>query len=64
MWPFLKDRFRNVVLDDRSLSFNTELISVLEMEFLLNIGQALLHSALRRTESRGSHQRDGPCCPG
>ena len=53
----LKDRFRNVVLDDRSLSFNTELISVLEMEFLLNIGQALLHSALRRTESRGSHQR-------
>ena len=53
----LKDRFRNVTLDDRSLSYNTELISVLELEFLLDIGQALLHSALRRTESRGSHQR-------
>ncbi|MCZ6491131.1 MAG: fumarate reductase (quinol) flavoprotein subunit [Acidobacteria bacterium] len=53
----LKDRFRNVALDDRSLSYNTELISVLELEFLLDIGQSLLHSALCRTESRGSHQR-------
>jgi fumarate reductase flavoprotein subunit len=53
----LKDRFRNIVLDDRSVSFNTELITALELEFMLDIAQALVHSARLRTESRGSHQR-------
>ncbi len=53
----LKDRFRNVQLDDRSVSFNTELISALELEFMLDVAQALVHSALFRAESRGSHQR-------
>jgi fumarate reductase flavoprotein subunit len=53
----LKDRFRNIVLDDRSVSFNTELISALELDFMLDVAQALVHSARLRTESRGSHQR-------
>lgn len=53
----LKERFLNVHLDDRSVSFNTELISALELEFMLDVAQALANSALRRTESRGSHQR-------
>jgi fumarate reductase flavoprotein subunit len=53
----LKDRFRNIVLDDRSVSFNTELITALELEFMLDVAQALVHSARLRTESRGSHQR-------
>jgi fumarate reductase flavoprotein subunit len=53
----LKDRFRNIILDDRSVSFNTELITALELEFMLDVAQALVHSASRRTESRGSHQR-------
>jgi fumarate reductase flavoprotein subunit len=53
----LKDRFRNIVLDDRSISFNTELITALELEFMLDVAQALVHSARLRTESRGSHQR-------
>jgi len=53
----LKERFQNIHLDDRSVSFNTELMSALELEFMLDVAQALAHSALRRTESRGSHQR-------
>jgi fumarate reductase flavoprotein subunit len=53
----LKDRFRNIALDDRSVSFNTELITALELEFMLDVAQALVHSARLRTESRGSHQR-------
>ncbi|PYU28475.1 MAG: fumarate reductase (quinol) flavoprotein subunit [Acidobacteria bacterium] len=53
----LKERFQNIQLDDRSVSFNTELMSALELEFMLDVAQALAHSALRRTESRGSHQR-------
>ena len=53
----LKDRFRNITLDDRSLSFNTELLTALELENMLEIAEAMIHSALNRRESRGSHQR-------
>jgi len=53
----IKERFRDVRLDDHSLSFNTELIAALELEFMLEIAEALAHSARARTESRGSHQR-------
>jgi fumarate reductase flavoprotein subunit len=53
----LKARFGQVKLDDHSLSFNTELTTVLELEFMLDIAEGLVHSALQRTESRGSHQR-------
>ncbi|MDE3130683.1 MAG: fumarate reductase (quinol) flavoprotein subunit [Acidobacteriota bacterium] len=53
----LKERFRGLRLDDHSLSFNTELTAALELQFMLEIGEAIAHSAWRRTESRGSHQR-------
>jgi len=53
----LKERYQNVALDDRTLSFNTELISAIELGFMLEVAEAGLHSAYRRKESRGSHQR-------
>jgi fumarate reductase flavoprotein subunit len=53
----LRDRFSNVMIEDRSLTFNTELTSALELDFMLDVAQAIAHSALARTESRGSHQR-------
>ncbi len=53
----LKDRFKNVIIDDRSNTYNTELTSVLELENMLEIAEAVAHSALNRKESRGSHQR-------
>ena len=53
----LRERFANVALDDHSRSFNTDLTAALELEFLLDVGEAVAHSALARTESRGSHQR-------
>ena len=53
----LQERFKNLRLDDRSVSFNTELISALELDFMLDLAQALAYSALARKESRGSHQR-------
>jgi fumarate reductase flavoprotein subunit len=53
----LRERFARVALDDHSLSFNTELTSALELELMIDIAEALVHSALERTESRGSHQR-------
>lgn len=53
----LRGRFSDIQLDDRSLTFNTELTAALELEFMLEVAEAVAHSALARTESRGSHQR-------
>ena len=53
----LKERYENVAIDDHSKSFNTELTTAIELGFLLDVGEAVAHSALERTESRGSHQR-------
>jgi fumarate reductase flavoprotein subunit len=53
----LKQRFQSLSLADRSRTFNTELTAALELECMLDVGEALAHSALARTESRGSHQR-------
>ena len=46
-----------IALDDSSPVYNTELISALELDGMVDISQALAHAALDRTESRGSHQR-------
>jgi len=53
----LKERFGQIELADHSLTFNTELTTALELEYLLDVAEAVAHSALARTESRGSHQR-------
>jgi fumarate reductase flavoprotein subunit len=53
----LQQRYHDLVIDDRSNCFNTELIAALELRNLLDVAQAVLHSALERRESRGSHQR-------
>ncbi|MBI2247107.1 MAG: fumarate reductase (quinol) flavoprotein subunit [Armatimonadetes bacterium] len=53
----LRDRVARIRLDDRTRSFNTELIAALELECMLDVAEAVAHSALARTESRGSHQR-------
>jgi len=53
----LQERFRKVSLDDRSLTFNTELLAALELGFMLEVAEAIVASALARRESRGSHQR-------
>jgi fumarate reductase flavoprotein subunit len=53
----LKERYQQVGLQDKSLSFNTELTTALELGFLLDAAEAVAFSALARQESRGSHQR-------
>jgi fumarate reductase flavoprotein subunit len=53
----LQDRSRSVRVSDHSLTFNTELIAALELEFMLDVAGSILHSALMREESRGAHQR-------
>jgi len=53
----LQARFQDVTLDDRSHTFNTELTAALELGFMLDAAEAIVHSALHRRESRGAHQR-------
>ncbi len=53
----IRERMDGVGLDDSSLSFNTELVSFLELENMLDVAESILHSALHREESRGAHQR-------
>jgi fumarate reductase flavoprotein subunit len=53
----LQERFQELSLDDHSYTFNTELTAALELSYMLDVAEAIIHSAIRRTESRGSHQR-------
>jgi fumarate reductase flavoprotein subunit len=53
----LRERFVNLLIEDRSLTFNTELTSALELDFMLDLALTVTESGLARTESRGSHQR-------
>jgi fumarate reductase flavoprotein subunit len=53
----LQERYRDINLDDRSRTFNTELESALELGFMLDVAESMVQCALHRTESRGAHQR-------
>jgi fumarate reductase flavoprotein subunit len=53
----LQDRFKNIVIEDNSRTFNTELIAAFELSYLLDIAESVVQCALHRKESRGSHQR-------
>ena len=53
----LQERFRSVAVHDSSRTFNTELTTVLELSSMLDVSEAMIHSALWREESRGAHQR-------
>ena len=53
----LQERYKNITLDDHGRTFNTELISALELGFMLDVAQSIVECALHRTESRGAHQR-------
>ena len=53
----LRQHARHLKLDDRSRTFNTELVSALELGYMLDLAEVILRSAAQRTESRGAHQR-------
>ncbi|MDE0529578.1 MAG: succinate dehydrogenase flavoprotein subunit [Truepera sp.] len=54
----LKARFAEVGVDDSGRRYNTELMEVLELGFLLDNAEQLVHAALNRQESRGAHSRE------
>ena len=53
----LKQRFRQISIQDKSRIYNTNLIQTLETENMLNLAEVLLFAGLAREESRGAHAR-------
>jgi succinate dehydrogenase / fumarate reductase flavoprotein subunit len=53
----LKERFKKAEVTDKSRVYNTDLISALELENMLDVAEVVLYSAFARTESRGAHYR-------
>jgi succinate dehydrogenase / fumarate reductase flavoprotein subunit len=53
----LKERFQNVRVEDKSMTFNTGLVAALQLDFTLDLAETTIAGALARTESRGAHSR-------
>ena len=53
----LRERYRNLRLDDHDRAFNTELVAALELGNMLDVAETVVASGLERRESRGSHTR-------
>ena len=53
----LRERFKDVTVEDKGDIFNTEVTAALELDCMLDIAEAVAHSAVNRKESRGSHTR-------
>jgi succinate dehydrogenase / fumarate reductase flavoprotein subunit len=53
----LRERYRNVYVDDKSDVFNTDLTQAIELGCLLEIAACMLEGGVARKESRGAHAR-------
>ncbi|MFB4196588.1 succinate dehydrogenase flavoprotein subunit [Streptomyces carpaticus] len=54
----LRERYKNVSVQDKGKRFNTDLLEALELGNLLELAEVLAVSALARKESRGGHYRE------
>ncbi|SEO19066.1 succinate dehydrogenase flavoprotein subunit [Actinacidiphila rubida] len=54
----LRDRYRNVAIQDKGKRFNTDLLEAVELGNLLDLAEVMAVSALARKESRGGHYRE------
>ncbi len=54
----LKERFREIHLDDHGKTFNMDLLTAWEFKNMLDLAEVTTVSALARKESRGAHARE------
>ncbi|MFC9917580.1 succinate dehydrogenase flavoprotein subunit [Agromyces binzhouensis] len=54
----LRDRYRDIAVQDKGKRFNTDLLEAVELGFLLDLAEVVVASARNREESRGGHMRD------
>lgn len=53
----LKERFKHITVEDKDNEFNTGLIAALQLDYMLDLAEVTIVSALPRAESRGAHSR-------
>ena len=53
----VRERYPNVSVHDKGRVFNTDLLAVLELDFMFDCAETIIASALARKESRGAHTR-------
>ncbi len=53
----LKERFKNIRVEDKGRAFNTGLVAALQLDFTLDLAEVTIAGALPRKESRGAHSR-------
>ncbi|HXG77138.1 MAG TPA: FAD-binding protein [Gaiellaceae bacterium] len=53
----LRDRYANVVVEDKGEVFNTDLTQALELGYMLDLAWCMVQAGLAREESRGAHSR-------
>jgi succinate dehydrogenase / fumarate reductase flavoprotein subunit len=54
----LRERYKNIAVQDKGKRFNTDLLEAIELGFLLDLAEVVVYSARNRKESRGGHMRD------
>jgi len=54
----LRERYKNVAVQDKGKRYNLDLLEGLELGYLLDIAEAMSVAALHRPESRGGHYRE------
>ena len=54
---YLRERYENVVVEDKGEVFNNDLTQALELGFLLELADCMIVAGLERKESRGAHAR-------
>jgi succinate dehydrogenase / fumarate reductase flavoprotein subunit len=54
----LRERYKNIGVQDKGKRFNTDLLEAIELGFLLDLAEVVVYSAMSRKESRGGHFRE------
>ena len=54
----LRDRYKNISIQDKGKRFNLDLLEAVELGFLLDLAEVMAVAALHREESRGGHYRE------
>jgi len=54
----LKQRYENVMVEDKGKAYNLDLVRVLELGCMLDLAYVIAVGALARKESRGAHYRE------